>query len=203
MSLFDEKTKRFAANSIFPSLLISALGFVLSQAAAAQMHGSWRLHVFLGIPGFVLSGLALFRARLHWTVVSTDEKLFRVHAKRWYLFLFAAGACTGAVVSAGSATLVGVVAGLTYFLPWTRIPVCRSRFVVSSAATLAGAVAWLVIHGRPVHPLYFLIAAWTLCFAAVFMHLLVVVSLDREYRICAPHRTGQPGLDQHVESAQT
>jgi hypothetical protein len=66
MTIGNERDKRFLANSIFPSFFYAALALVLGQVGAAQMHGSWSLRVFLGAPGLALSGLALFRARLHW-----------------------------------------------------------------------------------------------------------------------------------------
>jgi hypothetical protein len=107
----------------------------------------------------------------------------------WYLLLLVAGACTGALVSVGSVMLLGVVAALTYLLPWMKIPVCRGRFVMSSVAILAGAVAWIVIYGRPAQSLYFMMAAWMLYFLPMFMHLLVLVSLDRGYRTHEHHLT--------------
>lgn len=67
MPMMDEKTKRFAANSMFPSLIFGALGLILAQAGVAQLGGSWPTYVILGIPGLTLSGLALYRARLHWS----------------------------------------------------------------------------------------------------------------------------------------
>lgn len=189
MSIIDEKTKRYAANSIYPSLFYAALGLVLAQVGAAQMHGSWGLHFFLGVPGLALSGLALFRARLHWPTAGAGTSALRARAMGWYLLLLVAGACTGALVSVGSVMLLGVVAALTYLLPWMKIPVCRGRFVMSSVAILAGAVAWIVIYGRPAQSLYFMMAAWMLYFLPMFMHLLVLVSLDRGYRTHEHHLT--------------
>lgn len=198
MPMIDEKTKRYAANGLFPSLFFAALGLVLVQIGAAQVHGSWGLHVFLGVPGFVLSGLALFRARLHWPAAGGAMPALRARALGWYLLLLVAGACFGALVSAGSVILLGVVASLSYLLPWIKIPVCRAQFVVSSVAILAGAVAWVVIYGRPTGSLYLMIAAWMLYFPPMFMHLLVLVSLDRGYRAHERHLTDKPELDMHV-----
>jgi hypothetical protein len=125
MSIIDEKTRRFAANSIFPSFCYAVLGLVFSQKSAAQLHGGCGLHVFLGVPGFTLAGLALFRARLHWQAVSAGTPSLRPRALGWYLLLLAAGASVGALISSGSVLLVGTVAALSYLLPWARIPVCR------------------------------------------------------------------------------
>jgi hypothetical protein len=198
MLISDEKTKRFAANSIFPSFFYASLGMVLGQIGASQMHASWSFHLFLGIPGLGLFGLVLFRARLHWPAVSADKPSFHGRALGWYLLLLVAGACTGALVSAGSVTLLGMVAALTYLLPWMKIPVCRGQFGASSVAILAGALAWIAIHGRPDQSPYFMMAAWALYFASMFMHLLVLVSLDRGYRTHAPRITDKPELDEHV-----
>lgn len=202
MSISDEKTKRFAANSIFPSFFYASIGLVLGQVGTSQMHGSWSLHAFLGIPGLGLFGLILFRARLHWPTVSADKPSFRGHALSWYLLLLVAGACTGALVSMGSVMFLGMVAGLAYLLPWMKIPVCRSQFGMSSVAILTGAVAWIVIYGRPNQSLYFMIVAWALNFAAMVMHLLVLVSLDRGYRTHEPRMTDKPELDEHVPISQ-
>jgi hypothetical protein len=198
MRIIDEKTRRFAANSIFPTFFYAALGLVLAQVGASQMHGSWHLHVFLGIPGFALSGLALFRARRHWSAGSAGMPSLRPRALGWYLLLLAAGAFIGALASAGSVLLLGTVATLTYLLPWMKIPVCRAQFVVSSVAILAGAIGWIVIYGRPTQSVYFMIAAWMLYIPLMFMHILVLVSLDDGYRIREPGLTDKPDLDEHV-----
>jgi hypothetical protein len=194
----DESTKRFAANSLFPSFLYAALGLVLGQAGAAQVHGSWGLHVFLGLPGLALSGLALFRARLHWPAAGADTRPLQARVLGWYLLLLTAGACIGVLVSIGSVMFLGIAAALTYLVPWTKIPACRAGFVVSSVVTLAGAIACAVIYGRPVHPLYFMVFVWMLYTPPMFMQFLVMASLDQGYRIHAPHVTNTPDLDAHV-----
>lgn len=191
MLISDEKSRRFAANSIFPLFFCSALGLVLSQAGAVRVHGPWGLHVFLGMPGLVLSGAALFRARRHWAAAA-DVPSVRTAALRWYVLLLATGVCIGALVSAGSATLVGVVAALTFLLPWAKIPTCRVRFVWSSVAILSGAVAWVVAVGMPAQSLYLMIAAWMLYACSMVMYFLVLVSLDYGYRIGAPRFTDKP-----------
>jgi hypothetical protein len=197
MSRIDEKTKRFAANSLFPSFLYAALGSLLAQWGAAQMHVPWGLHVLLGVPGLALVGLTLFRARLHWPALSADMPLLSARASRWYLLLFVAGACVGVLVSMGSVLLLGMVAALTYLLPWMKIPVCRAQFVVSSMVALAGAIAWMLIYGRPVQSLYFMIATWMLYVPSMSMHFLVLVSLDRGYRIHEP-RLDKAERDVHL-----
>lgn len=202
MSSSDEKNKRFAANSLFPSFLYAALGLVFGQAWAAQVHGSWGLHVFLGLPGLGLSGLVLFRARLHWPAASADTPPLRARVLGWYLLLLAAGACIGVLVSIGSALLLGIAAAITYLVPWTKIPACRAGFVVSSVVTLAGAIACAVISGRPVHPLYFMVFVWMLYVPPMFMQFLVIASLDQGYRIIGPRVTNKPDLDVHVPLSQ-
>jgi len=202
MSIIDEQTRRIAANSIFPSFVYAALGLMLGQLGASQINGSWGLHVFLGIPGLGLSGLVLFRARLHWPAGSADITALPARAWGSYLLLLVAGICTGALVVAGSVMLIGVVPALTYFLPWMKIPVCRGRFVMASVAVLAGAVAWVLIHGGSAQPVYFMIAAWMLYLPPMFMHLLVLVSLDRGYRTNEPGSTGKPERDEHVPLPQ-
>lgn len=177
--IIGEKTRRFAVNSMFPSFFHALLGLVLAQVGAAQMHGAWGLRVFLGVPGVVLSELVLFRARLHWQVISAGMSSLRPRDLRWYVLLLGAGASVGILVSAGSVMLVGMAAAFTYLLPWTKIPVCRDRFAVSSLVMLAGAIAWVVIGGGPAQSLYFVIAAWILYVPPMCMHLLVLVSFDR------------------------
>jgi hypothetical protein len=177
--IIDVKTRRFAANSMFPSFFYAVLGLMLGQVGAAQMHGGWGLRVFLGVPGLVLAGLVLFRVRLHWPAVDADVPIGRARALGCCLLLLAAGVCFGALIGAGSVLLVGVGSAFTYFLPWIKIPLCRARFVMSAAAMFAGAVAFVVIQRSQVQAMYFMIAAWLLYFPAVCMHLVVLVSLDR------------------------
>jgi hypothetical protein len=198
MFISDENTKRFAANSLFPSFLYAALGLVLSQVGAAQVHGSWGLHVFLGLPGLALSGLALFRARSHWPAAGAYTPPLRVSVLGWYLLLLAAGACLGVMLSLGSIVLLGMATALTYLVPWMKIPACRKGFVVSSVVTLAGTIACVIIYSRPVHPLYFMVFVWMLYVSPMFMQLLVMTSLDRGYRIDAARVAKKPELDMHV-----
>lgn len=198
MWIGNERDKRFLANSIFPSFLYAILALVFGQVGAAQMHGSWSLRAFMGAPGLVLAGLALYRARLHWAAVQATTPSSLARASGRYVALLAAGVSIGILVSAGSVLLLGVVATLTYVFPWNRIPACRSRFVVASLVMLAGAIAWVVIRGRPDQALYFMIAAWILYIPPTCMQLLILAVLDYEYRIHASHGTGKSGLGGHV-----
>ncbi|WP_322404927.1 hypothetical protein [Massilia luteola] len=200
MSIIEENVRRFAANSIFPSFFLAVLGLVLAQAGAAQMHGSWGLHIFVGVPGVALAGLALFRARLHWPAAGTDVRLAPARALGSYILLLAAGAVIGAVACSGPVLALGIGAAFTYLLPWTKIPACRVRFVVSAAAVLAGAgaVAFVANQGSRAQSLYFMTAAWLLYFPAMAMHLVVLLSLDRGYRLRASRTTAMSDLDMHA-----
>jgi len=199
MRIINEKDKRFAANSLFPSFSYLALALMLGQVGTTRMHGSWGVHVFLGAPALVLLGLTFRRARLHWPAINAATPSPRSHALGWYLVLLAAGVCIGVLVSSGSVLVLGTGATLAYLLPWTRIPLCRSRFVVSSLALLAGAVAWVVVQGALVQSLYFVIAGWILCALPMFMHFLVLVSLDRRYRIGEPDLTDESRLNAYLQ----
>lgn len=201
MSMMDEKTKRFAANTIFPSLIFGALGLILAQVGVAQMGGSWPSHVILGIPGVALSGLALYRARLHWSAGAAGmpgqargRRLpFDIRDLAWYLLLFG----TGIVVAgaSGSVVLLGIVASLMYLTPWTRIPICRNRFVTSSIVTLAGAIACLAFYGKSVSPLHYLLAAWMSMVPAMMTSFLVVAWLPYGYRVSESAQARDPSLD--------
>ena len=198
MRIINEKDKRLAANSLFPSFSYLVLALMLGQVGTARMHGSWGVHVFLGAPALVLLGLTTRRARLHWPAINAATPSPRSHALGWYLVLIAEGVCVGVLVSSGSVLVLGTGATLAYLLPWTRIPSCRSRFVVSSLALLAGAVAWVAVQGALVQSLYFMIAGWILCLPPMFMHFLVLVSLDPGYRIDEPHVAETSSLHAHV-----
>lgn len=203
MSIIDEKTRRCAANSIFPSFFYAIFGLVLAQVGAAQVHGSWGLHVFLGVPGLTLSGLALFRARRHWPATAAMPSL-RAHVFGWLLLLMV-GAVIGVLACAGSVLLLSIVAALTYVVPWSKIPVCRARFVPSSMAFLAGAVAsvaLVVLGGRAIDPIHTMIAAWMLFAPPMSFHILILVSLDADYRIHAPRLADKPEVDMRAPFPQ-
>ena len=160
MAIIDERTRRCAANSMFPSFFYAMLGLVLGQAGAAQVQGSWGLHIFMGLPGLVLSGLALCRARRHWPVAA-DMPALRASVSGWSLLLLA-GAGIGVLACAGSILLLSMVAALTYLIPWSRVPVCRARFILSAMVVLAGALAaaaLVVLSTRAVDPMHTMIAA--------------------------------------------
>ena len=155
MRIVGDKTRRFAANSMFPSFLCGQTGLVLAQMAAVQLHGGWGLRVFLGLPGLVLLALELFRARLHWAAAGAGPRSADARALAWYLVLIASGAAIGPMIRAGSLLLLGLATTVAYAVPWTTIPLCRARFV----------------------------AAWTLRLPSITMHLVVLVALDRGYGI--------------------
>jgi hypothetical protein len=200
MPIIDEKTRRIAANSIFPSLFLGAFGLVLTQAWAAQMSGSWQLHAILGIPGIALLGLTFYRARLHWAA-GIAEMPERTGGRRlpvstrdfvWYFLLFGTGIVIA--LSAASAFLLGIVASLMYLVPWAKIPVCRTRFIASSIIMLAGAVAWLALYGKPAHPLHYVVAAWMVLIPPMMMQFFVLVSLPEGYRMREPAQVKNPNL---------
>jgi hypothetical protein len=192
MSRGDQETIRFAANSLFPTVFCATVSLVLAQLWAVQIHGSWRLHVFLGTPGLALLGLALFRARLHWSADSTLRRTRRASDFAWYLLLLAIGVFTGTLITAGSMLLLAMVAALTYLIPWVRIPVCRAGFIVSALVTLAGTFGWVAVYDGPVHPLHYVAAAWLLFIPAMCAQSLVLLALDRSYRIGEKGRAGKP-----------
>ena len=195
MPVVGDKTRRFAANSMCPSFFCGQIGLVLAQMAAAEMHGGRGLRVLVGLPGLVLLGLELFRARRHWAAAGADLRSADARALAWYLVLLASGAAIGAVIRAGSLLLLGAAAAVTYVVPWTTVPLCRARFVAASTAIAAGAVGFLVIHGVPAGPLYLLVAAWTLTLPSISMHLVVLATLEPGYRIDEP----RPAMTTHRE----
>lgn len=135
---------------------------------------------------------------MHWGGLNTDIPELRANALRPYLLLFAAGACVGLMVSSGSALLLGVGSALTYLVPWTKITLCRARFVLSAAVVLAGAVPWVLMNVRPVPPLHFIAVGWMLYIAPMFMQVLVLASLSRGYRIQEFRPIVASDLDAHV-----
>lgn len=180
MSIIGERTRRFAANSIYPSFFLGLFGLGLSQAWAAQVGGSWRFHAALGIPGLALSGLAFHRARLHWRAGAAGSPGL-AHDFAWCLLLFGIGVLIA--LSTGRTLLLGIAAPLMYLVPWIKIPVCRTRFIASSIGMLAGALTWLVLYGKPVYPLHYALAAWIALFSPTMMLLLVMGSLPAGYRV--------------------
>jgi hypothetical protein len=193
MPAAGDQMRRFAANSMFPSFFCGQIGLVLTQLAAAQMHGGWALRGFLGLPAFVLLALELFRVRLHWVA---DLRSAGARALAWYLVLLASGVAIGAAIRADSLLLLAVGAAVTYIVPWTKIPLCRARFVAASTAIAAVAVGLAIIHGVPAGPLHLLVAAWTLTLPSVFMHLVVLATLERGYRIGEPRPARQPAVNE-------
>lgn len=183
--MIDEKTRRFAANSIFPSFFLAAFGFVLGQVWAAQVSGSWWLHAVLGIPGMTASGLAFYRARLHWSagIARSGDRRLRFNAQdfAWYVVLFSAGIIVA--LCSGSVFLLGIVAALMYLVPWEKIRVCRTRFSVSSFIALAGAIAWLARNGQSMRSLHYVVAAWLVLIPPMVMLFVVILSLPDQYRV--------------------
>jgi len=177
---------------------MAVLASVLGQVGTAQMYASWRVHGVLIAPGLVLSGLSLYRARLHWPVVNIATPARNVRNVGWYILLFAIGTLLGVFISVGSALILGVAAPLLYLCPWMKIPVCRSKFVVSSLMLLDGAIASIVVFGRSIQSLYLMMFAWMLYLPPVFMHILLLLALDRRYRIGGSHLTDGSNPHAHV-----
>jgi hypothetical protein len=193
MSTMDEKLKQFAANSIFPSFFFALFGLVLTQVGAQQVKASLALHVYLGMPGLALSALVLYRARLHYPTSLVNMLSLRPHVFGWHsLLLMIGGALIGQLASTGSALLVGMVALLAYLLSWKRIAACRVQFFGASVLLLAGAIGGLLLAGRSIPSLYFMIVGWILCVSAMSMYLFVLATLDRSYRIGRSNPVDEP-----------
>lgn len=94
--------------------------------------------------------------------------------------------------------LLEVVAGLTYLMPWTKIPVCRAHFILSSLVMFLCAIAGIAIGARHAHPVYLIIAGWLFYLPGMLMHIFVIASLDRGYRIHGPGFINKPDLDGHM-----
>lgn len=199
MSIIKERSKRFAANSIFPSFFLGWFGLGLAQAWAAQMGGSWRVHAVLGIPGIVLSAVAFYRARLH-GLAGVADLTFGIRDFAWYALLFGTGIVIA--LSTGSALLLGIAAALTYMVPWAKIPVCRTRFIASAITVLAGAMVWLSLYGKPAYPLHYALAAWIVLIPPMMMLLFVIVSLPAGYRMRESTQVKRPESDTHLPFPQ-
>lgn len=181
--MFAEKTRSFAANSIFPSLFLGALACVLAEAWVAQLGGSWQAHLVFGMPGMSLSALACNRARVHWSA-GTRRPPVGVRDFAWCLCLFATGILVALCVA--SVFLLGIVAVLIYLVPWAKVPVCRTRFVASSMVTLAGALACLALYGKALYGLHYAVAAWVVSTPSMLMMFLVLAALPASYRLGEP-----------------
>lgn len=197
----DEKTRRFAAGSLFPSSFLAAFGVVMAQAGVARMGGSLLQHALVGIPGVALTGLALYRAKLHWSAGAAPTPrlegglVFPLNVRDFASCVLLFGTGIAVAFSANSALLLCIVVSLMYLVPWARIPVCRNRFISSSVITLAGAIAWLVLHGISIPPVYYLAEAWMVSLAPVLMMCMVLVSLPYAYRVRESSQVGNPGVD--------
>jgi hypothetical protein len=201
MLIISDKTRWFAANGIFPSLFLGVLGLFLGQAWGAQVGGSWQLHALVGVPGLALSVLVFYRARIHWSAGIVDMRE-RERERRpslitgdllWYVMLFGGGIVIA--LSAMSPLLITPVALLTYLVPWTKIPVCRTHFVISLTIMLAGAITFLAFSGKPAHPLQYLIAEWMVSFISMVMLFAVLFSLPYGYRVRELAQVENPSID--------
>lgn len=197
MSIIEKKTKQFIANSIFPSLFFACFGFALLQVGAVRVHGSLGLHAFFSIPGLTLLGLILFRARLHWAAQGENKSLIRACDLKGYVLLLIAGIGIGLVTLASSVIAVLIISTLMYLFPWAKLSICRRHFHKSAMIIFAGAVVGVFVYDVQIEPLSFMIVGWILYVLSMSMHISVLMSLDRGYRV-GEKNSEKSELDTHV-----
>ncbi|EEF24511.1 conserved hypothetical protein [Ricinus communis] len=179
----NEKAKRAAASSIFPSLFFAAIGALLAQLWVLQLHGSLSTHLIVAVPGGTLTALALYRARLHWLTGTRGTAAIKARDMVWFVLLAGVGMFGGFVISAGSMLWLALFVGLMYLIPWANIAPCREHSNVSFLTVLLAAVSWLAFHNVPMRPLHYLVVAWMLLVPPTMMLFLVLLTLDRDYRV--------------------
>jgi hypothetical protein len=183
MASGNEKTKRFAANSLFPTLVLAAVALWLAETWAVKMGAGAQVRLLVGIPGLALVAMAFYRSRLHWRPRESRFNLLSVSSLACYLALAGAGGIAGLAVCTGSILALGLLASMAYLIPWAKIPVCRYGFFLSSGITLLGAIGAMTFYGKPMHPLYFIGAGWALLIPTMTMQFLVLAFLDKSYRL--------------------
>lgn len=173
MYLRDAKARTHFTNCLFVVFLFSVLGWGLLHAWVFNFRLPARLHGVIVIPGLVMSGLAIYRYRLHWPANPAErvnQKQFEWKNATWYLLLCAIGVGFAQVIS-GSVALLAVLGSAMTVIPWAKIPVCRDHFFISVALLGSGTLLGLALSRGadfmfyPLAALFFwLIASVTMCF---------------------------------------
>jgi hypothetical protein len=155
-------------NCAFSGFFFSIFGWVLLHTWGFQRGAGTVLHAFTALIGFGLAAISFRRYRLYWAPFSNQPRpdqrrstaAFNISDVGWGLLLLAIGNVIAQLILAGWVTPLALFSfGLT-FVPWSKVPFCRSHFFSSCMLIGVGAACTLFVASNPAHPLFFPIASW-------------------------------------------
>lgn len=184
MKIHGAKARTFSTSSLFAAFSLGIIGWGLLHAWGIYVKTSILFHALAAMPGLALSGIALFRFRQHWPLdaanpASQQDRRVRLpwhyRAMACYLMLAAIGVGIALLIIDGYMVLLASAAVGMFCVPWAKISVCRDYFFLASGIITASAFSALVLLGRPVHPVYYPVAAWLLLITACISVTSVVI----------------------------
>lgn len=189
----SSRTRTWATNGLFGAFILALFGWGLLHAWAVQAGAARALHALIAIPGLAICAIVLYRYARHWP--SRPASLYRERrhgvgldgaAATGASLLWIAGGGLALALSVDSPALLAPAALALGLLPWTRLPVCRDHFFISSAAAGAGAVLGFVLAGDSMQrPHYPVSALFCLCLAASITVFVILVHGGRRDRMSA------------------
>jgi hypothetical protein len=184
MKIHGAKARTFSTSSLFAAFSLGIIGWGLLHAWGIYVKTSVLFHALAAMPGLSLSGIALSRYRRHWPVdaANSASRQERRSGLPWdyraiacYLILVAAGAGIALLIIDGYMALLALAAVGMFCVPWAKIPLCRDYFFLTAGIITASALLALVLLGKPVHPVYYPVAACLLLSTACISVTSVVI----------------------------
>jgi hypothetical protein len=174
----NAKSKARLTDSIFSSFVLSVFGWAVLQSYSLRHGASIPAHILVATAGLTLSYVSIRRYQAHWPAdagLPVEQTANTIRTVGWYALLLAVGSALAFFAVAGGMGLLAIFAGGMNFLPWSRIPVCRDRFFVSSGMIAACAAFEVVAFGRSTDPVANILITWV-CWMIACPSLMFVLA---------------------------
>jgi hypothetical protein len=205
MIAMNTKSKAWLTNSIFSSFVLSVFGWAVLQFLGLRNGAPIFAQILVAIVGLALSYVSIRRYQAHWPVdagnrpIAVNQTVNIIRIAGWYVLLLAVGSTLAFFAVAGGIFFLAFFASGMNFVPWSKIPVCRDRFFVSSGMVAACAAFAVVVFERPANSFATLLGTWVCWMIACPSLMFVLAGLgdpsEPKSGIGSPTAHRQPDLE--------
>lgn len=163
MALHSAKSRTFSVNSLFPCFFLTLLGWGLVQTWGIVVKAGPLVNTLIGMPALALCGLVIYRYKHHWPRVAIGSKInncgmvpLGCDAAAIAGVSLAIGVGLAAVVAIGSALIVTLSVFGLFYVPWSRLIICRNYFFTMALLIAASAMLGIVLTEELMFSLYYI-----------------------------------------------
>jgi hypothetical protein len=204
----NAKSKARLIDGIFSSFVLSIFGWAILQSYGLRHGASISAHILVAAVGLTLSYVSIRRYQAHWPAdaehnnrdpLAIKQAVPTLRTVGSYALLLTVGSALAFFAVAGSLFLLAIFAGGMYFLPWSKLAVCRNHFFVSSGMTAACAALEVVVVSRSTNLFASLLITWV-CWTIASSSLMFVLARlgdpsEPKFSVGSPTANRQPSLE--------